>query len=360
MQPNRNLFIVIGVLLGVLMLLVTLSLLFRSAGSTKVDESKITPIPRLDDDSTTSPQEMQNAQERSSRFIKNTNTLSRDQQNKLQNLSRKMPVTNPDFDMDYSSFLNEFFIEKKTAEAQKELDEYLKDNDAASLVAARSDLFTISDQSTEEQIQEAESQAVALLDAETQAQLPSSAKDVELFSDLLKTLLTFDLGTSTTITIPEGTAPITGSTQSCTVGTDLGDAATYQGGTIHLCRVQGITVNSTIAENVNNLLNAARNQGRSFGGSGFRSYTTQVALRRSHCGTSNYDIYQKPSSQCSPPTARPGTSMHEQGLAIDFTYQQRLITSRSNQGFIWLSQNASKYGLINFPKEPWHWSVNGR
>ena len=43
------------------------------------------------------------------------------------------------------------------------------------------------------------------------------------------------------------------------------------------------------------------------------------AVRRANCGSSNYAIYQMPASACSPPTARPGTSMHEQGLAIDFT-----------------------------------------
>ena len=59
--------------------------------------------------------------------------------------------------------------------------------------------------------------------------------------------------------------------------------------------------------------------------SGFRTREQQIALRRAHCGTSQYDIYDKPSSQCSPPTARPGTSMHEVGWAVDFTNTDAVI-----------------------------------
>ena len=51
--------------------------------------------------------------------------------------------------------------------------------------------------------------------------------------------------------------------------------------------------------------------------------------------------------------------MHEQGLAIDFTYDGRLIQSRSNAGYQWLDANAATYGFYNLPSEPWHWSVNG-
>ena len=51
--------------------------------------------------------------------------------------------------------------------------------------------------------------------------------------------------------------------------------------------------------------------------------------------------------------------MHERGLAIDFTYQGSIITSKSNPAFKWLSANAKNYGLYNLPSEPWHWSTNG-
>jgi LAS superfamily LD-carboxypeptidase LdcB len=66
-----------------------------------------------------------------------------------------------------------------------------------------------------------------------------------------------------------------------------------------------------------------------------------------------------PASQCSPPTARPGTSMHERGLAIDFTSSGKLITSHADKAFVWLAANAARFGFYNLPSEPWHWSING-
>jgi hypothetical protein len=138
-----------------------------------------------------------------------------------------------------------------------------------------------------------------------------------------------------------------------------GGGSLPQAGNVSVRTVGGITVATSIADNVERLLAAASADGISFGGGGYRNSSSQIALRRSNCGSSNYAIYQMPASQCSPPTARPGASMHERGLAIDFTYNGRVINSRSNPGYLWLKANASKYGLYNLPSEPWHWSVNG-
>ncbi|MDE0802643.1 MAG: D-alanyl-D-alanine carboxypeptidase family protein [Acidimicrobiales bacterium] len=124
--------------------------------------------------------------------------------------------------------------------------------------------------------------------------------------------------------------------------------------------VRGIQVHQSIASQTASLLSAAESAGISLSGGGYRSSAGQIATRRNNCGTSNYAIYQMPASQCSPPTARPGTSMHERGLAIDFTYQGRIINSRSSPAFQWMAANASSYGFYNLPSEPWHWSVNGR
>ena len=120
-----------------------------------------------------------------------------------------------------------------------------------------------------------------------------------------------------------------------------------------------IYVNKSIATQVQALLAAATAAGLSLSGGGYRDSAQQIALRVAHCGTSDYAIYQMPASQCSPPTARPGTSMHEQGLAIDFTSNGALIQDHSDPAFVWLTANASRYGLFNLPSEPWHWSING-
>jgi len=122
--------------------------------------------------------------------------------------------------------------------------------------------------------------------------------------------------------------------------------------------VGGIRVSSSIAGQLQALLSAARAAGINLSGGGYRDSSAQVALRRAHCGGSSYAVYQAPASSCRPPTARPGASMHERGLAIDFTEGGRTLT-RGSAGFQWLRANASRFGFANLPSEPWHWSTNG-
>ncbi|HKA82996.1 MAG TPA: D-alanyl-D-alanine carboxypeptidase family protein [Acidimicrobiales bacterium] len=122
-----------------------------------------------------------------------------------------------------------------------------------------------------------------------------------------------------------------------------------------------ITVAASIADNVQALLNAAAADGVSLcASSGYRSPQKQIALRRQNCGSSNYAIYYMPASQCSPPTARPGSSMHERGLAIDFSCNGGGAIRRGNECWDWLAAHADEYGLYNLPSEPWHWSTSGR
>ena len=85
----------------------------------------------------------------------------------------------------------------------------------------------------------------------------------------------------------------------------------------------------------------------------------QIALRRAHCGSSSFAIYQARASSCRPPTARPGFSQHERGLAIDFAEGGRSFT-RGSQGYRWLRVNAARFGFFNLASEPWHWSTTGR
>ena len=126
-----------------------------------------------------------------------------------------------------------------------------------------------------------------------------------------------------------------------------------------LTSVWGIRVHESIADKLLALLKHASRDGIRLGGGGYRSLDSQVALRRAHCGTSSWAVYSKPSYQCRPPTARPGASMHERGLAVDFTQNGRALWSNTS-GYRWLKRHAAKYGFRNLPSEPWHWSVNGR
>jgi LAS superfamily LD-carboxypeptidase LdcB len=126
------------------------------------------------------------------------------------------------------------------------------------------------------------------------------------------------------------------------------------------CPVGGsITVAGSISGNVQALLNDAAADGAMLCGGGYRNPEEQIQLRMAHCGTSNYAIYEMPASQCSPPTAIPGTSMHEQGLAIDFTCNGGGTVSTGDECWDWLQGNAVGYGLYNLPSEPWHWSTSG-
>ncbi len=127
-------------------------------------------------------------------------------------------------------------------------------------------------------------------------------------------------------------------------------------GNVPLCTVGGITVNCQISGKLESMLQAARADGVTLSGSGWRDPAAQIALRREHCGSSNYAIYEMSPSSCRPPTARPGQSMHEVGLAIDFTNCQ----SKGSTCYRWLAGHAGSYGFLNLPSEPWHWSVNGQ
>lgn len=49
--------------------------------------------------------------------------------------------------------------------------------------------------------------------------------------------------------------------------------------------------------------------------------------------------------------AKPGTSNHESGLAIDF--------KNTKGAYSWLAKNAERFGMKNLPGEPWHYSPNG-
>lgn len=134
-----------------------------------------------------------------------------------------------------------------------------------------------------------------------------------------------------------------------------GASGPFVSGNVQLTTVNGITVATSIADNLQRMMAAADVDGISFSGSGYRDSSQQQALRNAHCANPATD----PPSACRPPTARPGSSNHERGLAVDFSYGGGLIKSRSSAGFQWLASHAASYGFYNLPSEPWHWSVDG-
>ncbi|HXH04873.1 MAG TPA: M15 family metallopeptidase [Candidatus Nitrosotenuis sp.] len=146
---------------------------------------------------------------------------------------------------------------------------------------------------------------------------------------------------------------------ACVAGTDTGIHQTAKGNTVRICNVRGITVNASISDQVEAMLAAAPPE-LGLQGTGFRTVTRQAQLREQNCGPGQYNIWKKPSGQCRPPTAIPGESEHEQGLAVDLSSNGVLIRSRSSAAFQWLKANAARFGLKNLPSEPWHWSTSGK
>ena len=123
--------------------------------------------------------------------------------------------------------------------------------------------------------------------------------------------------------------------------------------TIHMHRCIRDSIQALLEE-----YNVNKPPAHQLGGWGWRSNQRQIELRRQNCGPTHYDIYQKPQGECSPPTAIPGTSIHQDGLAIDFYCQQHgAIQNNSVCGsaFQWLNCNAARFGLVNLPSEKWHW-----
>jgi D-alanyl-D-alanine carboxypeptidase len=119
--------------------------------------------------------------------------------------------------------------------------------------------------------------------------------------------------------------------------------------------VYGTTVHRNVAYAYRRMVEDAKKAGISISGGGFRTKQRQIELRKIN-GCPN--IWTAPSSSCRVPTAIPGRSLHEIGMAIDITSGGKTLTSKS-PAFKWLQVHADEYGFVNLPSEPWHWSITG-
>jgi len=119
--------------------------------------------------------------------------------------------------------------------------------------------------------------------------------------------------------------------------------------------VNGVTVHRNVAFAFRRMIADAKADGIALSGGGFRTRQRQIELRKINgCP----DVWSAPASSCRVPTAIPGRSLHELGLAVDVTSGGRTLTAGS-PGFKWLSAHAAAYGFVNLPSEPWHWSITG-
>ncbi len=142
----------------------------------------------------------------------------------------------------------------------------------------------------------------------------------------------------------------------CYAGKDAGIAKTAQGNVIRLCDVSGFVVNTSISVRVDNLVRYVARDGVTLRGSAFRDAGEQIALRKQNCGISHYAIYEMPSSQCSPSTAIPGTSRHEQGKALDISG----VGGYGTRDFRTIGKYAIRPDVSLFNTvsgEYWHWDI---
>jgi D-alanyl-D-alanine carboxypeptidase len=144
--------------------------------------------------------------------------------------------------------------------------------------------------------------------------------------------------------------------QAATIGPDVVTQSRATFTVTDTTKVYGITVNKIIAYPFQQMIDNAAKAGVQLSGGGFRTRQQQIALRIANgCP----DVYTAPASSCKVPTAIPGRSLHELGLAVDMTSAQKTVSSHSSPAYKWLAANAGKYGFTNLPTEPWHWSITG-
>jgi peptidoglycan hydrolase-like protein with peptidoglycan-binding domain len=106
-----------------------------------------------------------------------------------------------------------------------------------------------------------------------------------------------------------------------------------------MVRRQGKLISASIAGKFDKMAAAAKKAGVTLQiNNSYRSYQEQVVL---------WNRYGRNPARVAPP----GTSNHQSGRAIDFV--------NTPGAYAWLKANAHKYGLHNYPPEPWHYSPTG-
>lgn len=120
-----------------------------------------------------------------------------------------------------------------------------------------------------------------------------------------------------------------------------------------------INVCGTIAQDLANIISAAKKDGITLSGYGSRSKASQVQKRIQNCGGSA-NIYNK-DAVCKPKTAIPGNSNHEKGLAVDFNCNGKTMTESGGINSVcykWLTVNGGVFkNNYSATKESWHWSA---
>ena len=135
---------------------------------------------------------------------------------------------------------------------------------------------------------------------------------------------------------------------------------------------KSIKVNATAKDSLDNMINAAAKEGlKIYPSSGYRSVARQTTLfnnQVSRCKKQGYKS-EKAEVMAATVVAKPGTSEHHTGFAIDFNGVRDDFYKTKE--YSWLMENAADYGFIlRYPKnktditnviyEPWHFRYVGK
>ncbi len=127
----------------------------------------------------------------------------------------------------------------------------------------------------------------------------------------------------------------------------------------------GREIDSRIVGAYKDLVNAAKADGLNiYPISAFRPHSTQVSLFNNRVERARNDGYADPEAEAARHVAKPGTSEHELGLAIDFNSVDESYF-RNTAEAKWLAAHCAEYGfVIRYPEdkesvtgiiyEPWH------
>lgn len=128
---------------------------------------------------------------------------------------------------------------------------------------------------------------------------------------------------------------------------------------------QGREIDSRIVGAYNSLVNAAKADGINlYPISAFRPHSTQVSLFNARVERARNEGYSDPVVEAARHVAKPGTSEHELGLAIDFNSVDEENFKNTAEAK-WLATHCAEYGfVIRYPEdkesvtgiiyEPWH------
>lgn len=131
-----------------------------------------------------------------------------------------------------------------------------------------------------------------------------------------------------------------------------------------------VKVNSIIVDDLDNMIKAAADDGlKIYPSSGYRSVARQTTLFNNQVEKCKKNGYKNPETEAAKVVAKPGTSEHHTGFAIDFNGVEDDFYKTKE--YAWLMKNAADYGFIlRYPQdktnitnviyEPWHFRYIGK